>query len=168
MKLFSIKTLSTIIILSTTILLSACCDCGDSDSSGSDATKTDTPKAESNSSGSQKEKDKQNEPTKKENYSLIGYWKSECFKDVDKNQYSISYTHFKKIDDKQMQIISKGKDFTNKNCTGKSVAKYGYEQPINITDISNKMIDNNHWLDTDDNLKFTRISADEFNSVKIK
>ncbi len=67
-----------------------------------------------------------------------------------------------------MQIVSKGKDFTNKSCTGKAVAKYGYEQPTNISDIPNKMIDNNHWLNTDDNLKFTRISADEFNSVKVK
>ncbi|MBS9780664.1 MAG: hypothetical protein KGV51_08565 [Moraxellaceae bacterium] len=187
MKLFSVKTLSTVTMLSTAVLLSACWSCGGSDSSGSDnntvkidtpkSEKTNPPKAESNSSGSQKEKDKQKEQSKKDNYSLIGYWKSKCITE-DIASPTIVYYHITETKNNEpKKAVEVVQEFKGKNCTGTSEVSYrdasdwgaDEEDKLSIK-FSNK--DNWQLVQTDSINKkviktdFTRSSANEFNKVK--
>ncbi len=187
MKLFSVKTLSTVTMLSTTILLSACWSCGGSDSSGSDnnTAKTDAPKikqadivkAESNSSGSQKEQDKKKEQSKKDDYSLIGYWKSECITE-DIASPTIVYYHITETKNNEpKKAVEVVQEFKGKNCTGTSEVSYRDASDWGADEedkLSVKFSDKDHWqlMQTDSINKkvmktdFTRSSVDEFNKIK--
>ncbi len=152
MKLFSIKILSTVTLLSTTMLLSACG--GNSDSSG----------------GKYEFKDKKDN----ENNNILdvfnGSWKSNC--QQTKHGSAILYFSFNKIDNDNLLMNGKVQEFMNKNCVGSQFTVETAKQPKKVkksellTDKSIKIIDNNHWIRTDNKERFTRISTNEYNRVK--
>ncbi len=177
MKLFSVKTLPVLTMLSTAILLSACDGSRSNSSGGGDnnTAKSDPAKAESNSSGSKKEKDKQKEQTKKDNYSLLGHWKSECITDL--SSPTIVYYHITESNNK-LKSEEVVQEFNNRNCTGKSeitnngIFDLGTQKKprINVEFVNkdtflhlqNDEATNNKTEKT----KFTRSPADEFNKIK--
>ncbi len=146
MKLFSIKTLSTTLLLSSTILLSACG--GNSGSSGDN----------------------------KDNYSLKGYWQSECLT-ADMASPTIVYYHITETNDKlkSEEIVQ---EFKGKNCTGVShttnhgVFDLGTQKNPKIdVEFINKDIflhlQNDEATDyKTEKTKFSRISKDIFDKVK--
>ncbi len=146
MNSFSVKTLSTVTMLSTALLLSACN--GNSDSSG----------------GKYEFKDKGKIDV------LNGNWKSNC---QQSNQGSaILYLTFKTIDKDNLMMDGKVQLFPNKNCTEDTFVVKTKKESKKITrkdleaDKSIKIIDDNHWKNTDDNEIFTRISTSEYNRIK--
>lgn len=146
MKLFSLKTLSTAIMLSSTILLSACG--GSSDSSGGEYEFKDKSKIDI----------------------LNGYWQSNCQRSDDGSAFL--YLALTEVNDNTLAMNGKVQVFPNKDCTGNKFTVKTKNQAKKITkkdleaDQSIKIIDNKHWKDIQDNEIFTRISESEYNKVK--
>ncbi len=138
MKLFSIKTLTTAIMLSSAVLLSSC-------SNMNKKTIIDI---------------------------LDGYWISDC--DKGKNSSAISYFKAEKLDNNKLKFGGKIKIFTTNNCTGDFTIKndvnftktFTKEEMMVMEYPDFKVIDDNHWKNTEHNINFTRISEDEYNKVK--
>ncbi len=146
MKLFSIRTLSATILLSSTVLLSACG--GNSDSSG----------------GKYEFKDKSKLDV------LNGYWQSNC-EETDEGS-AFLYLALQKVSGDLLAMNGKVQFFLNKDCTGnKFIVKINKKpKPIKKdaleADKSIKIIDNDHWMDPEDGERFTRISENDYKKIR--
>ncbi len=193
MKLFSTPITLLAVMISSSMLLSACDTYGDTRASGQTQTTepnskptvesskptvdnskpndkpTDTtpPKTGSDSSG------KKNKPSQ-----LVGYWKSECISlESDKNFSEIQYWRVTKKSD-NFVIEIKEKDFANKTCQGKP-KHINVEGPDDFVNIPKNRVDEFVKFINDDSFnaidkknndtdKFNRITQSEFDAVKEK
>ncbi len=171
MKIVSTKAVSLVTAVSSLMLLSACCDCGESDSSAND--KSGSKVASSGEvkpvKKSEKNKDKKN---------LEGFWELDCqpnmvtIKEAGKTSKfaGIEYLKITKIKDKY-QMESKTKVFATNKCKGKyKIDKEEPEKiPVETLDKIVTFIDNNHFTAPNDNgkAKATRISEKEYDNLKV-